>query len=201
MIHRFAISKMLINIADIYDQEALVPGGMAEAALGDASDQHHLAAFLELAGEVGAGAGILALAAAGGSFAAPAADAPADALLPLAPVNAMMYAAEVHYSFTPRSRSTSPRVRSCCKPRMVAFTKLMGFDEPCTLVRMLRMPQACNTSRTPGPAFTPVPGPAGTKITLLAPYWPITRCGMLSPRSDTFFESRSDSWPSFSAFS
>ena len=43
------------------------------------------------------------------------------------------------------------------------------------------MPQAWSTSRTPGPAFTPVPGPAGTRMTRLAPNWPTTRCGMVSP--------------------
>ena len=44
---------------------------------------------------------------------------------------------------------------------MVALTRLIGLVLPCTLVRMLVMPQAWSTSRTPGPALTPVPGPAG----------------------------------------
>ena len=38
---------------------------------------------------------------------------------------------------------------------------------PCTLVRMLRTPATSSTSRTPGPALTPVPGPAGTRMTRL----------------------------------
>ncbi len=63
------------------------------------------------------------------------------------------------------------------------------------------MPQACSTSRTPGPAFTPVPGPAGTMITLLAPYLPMTRCGIVLPRIETFFERATLPSPSLMAFS
>ena len=44
------------------------------------------------------------------------------------------------------------------------------------------MPAASSTSRTPGPALTPVPGPAGTRTTRLAPNLPTTRCGIVSPR-------------------
>ena len=66
---------------------------------------------------------------------------------------------------------------------MVALTRLIGLVLPCTLVRMLRMPQHSSTSRTPGPALTPVPGPAGTRTTRLAPYLPMTRWGIVSPWS------------------
>jgi hypothetical protein len=65
---------------------------------------------------------------------------------------------------------------------MVALTRLIGLVLPCVLVRILRMPHASSTSRTPGPALTPVPGPAGTRMTRLAPYRPTTRCGIVSPR-------------------
>ena len=51
---------------------------------------------------------------------------------------------------------------------MVALTRLIGFVLPCTLVRMFRTPQASSTSRTPGPALTPVPGPAGAGSSRLA---------------------------------
>src|SRR5260370_606978 len=34
---------------------------------------------------------------------------------------------------------------------------------------MLRMPHSSSTSRTPGPALTPVPGPAGARDALLPP--------------------------------
>ena len=64
---------------------------------------------------------------------------------------------------------------------MVALTRLIGLVLPCILVRMLWMPHASSTSRTPGPALTPVPGPAGTRTTRLAPKRPMTRCGIVSP--------------------
>ena len=37
------------------------------------------------------------------------------------------------------------------------------------------MPQASQTARTAAPAITPVPGPAGTRITWAAPKWPFDR--------------------------
>src|SRR5205807_4251225 len=107
----------------------------------------------------------------------------------------------VTHSATPRRRATSSRVRNWSSPWMVALTRLIGLVLPCTLVRMLVIPQAWSTSRTPGPAFTPVPGPAGTRITLLAPYLPITRCGMVLPRSEIFLVRWMLPSPSLIAFS
>ena len=122
----------------------LVPGGVAEAALRDAAEQRHLAAFEQAAGHLGAGAGVLAL-------------VPRLAVLPC-PVPmprptrffslrlwtpaGERWSGPLRVS-TPRSRATSSRVRSCSRPSMVALTRLSGLVLPCTLVRMLRMPQAC----------------------------------------------------------
>ena len=64
---------------------------------------------------------------------------------------------------------------------MVALTRLVGLVEPKLLVRMSRMPQASHTARTAAPAITPVPGPAGTRITWAAPKWPLTVCGIDGP--------------------
>ncbi len=57
---------------------------MAEAALGNAAEQRHLAAFEGPVGHLGAGAGVLAFAAARGGLAVAAAGAAADAFLALA---------------------------------------------------------------------------------------------------------------------
>src|SRR5262249_48942561 len=86
------------------DQEDAVPGGVAEAALGDAPEQRHLAALEQLARHVGAGAGPLALAAARGRLAVAAARTPADPLLALALGDALVNGAEVHYRVTPLRR-------------------------------------------------------------------------------------------------
>src|SRR6516225_594053 len=127
-----------------------VPGGVAEAALGDAAEQLHLSALEQRGRLLGAGAGPLALGAARGSLAVAAADAAADALLLAQLVNADVYLTEVHYRVTPRKRATSSRVRSCISPSMVALTRLIGLELPCTLVKMLWMPAISSTSRTPG---------------------------------------------------
>src|SRR5262249_2315693 len=111
LVDRIAGGKVFVDVADIHDDEVLIKRTMAETAFGDAANQHHLAAFFELTRQAGTGTGVLALAAARRGLAHPAADAPADSLLWLAPVNTAMYGAQVHYSFTPRSRSTSPRVQ------------------------------------------------------------------------------------------
>src|SRR5262249_46617147 len=137
----------------------------------------------------------------GGGLAVAAADAAADALLLLALVDAVVDGAEVHYRFTPRRRATSSRVRSSSRPWIVALTRLIGLVLPCVLVRMLWMPHASSTSRTPGPALTPVPGPAGTRMTRLPPKRPMTRCGMVSPLSWIFRCRLSVSWASLVAFS
>src|SRR5262249_54940454 len=190
-----------VQVGDVDDRVHLAEAVVVEAALRGAAEQRHLAALEERAEHLGARAGVLALAAAAGGLAVARAGAPADALLLLALVDALGEVGQVHYSFTPRRRATSSRVRSIIRPAMVALTRLIGLVLPWVFVRILRMPQACNTSRTPGPALTPVPGPAEIRITRLAPKRPITRCGMVSPRIDTRFCRLSVSWPSFSAFS
>src|SRR5262249_53671404 len=183
---------------DVHDGVLLGPGGVAEPALRPPAVQRHLPALEQPAREPRAGAGVLALHAEAGRLALPGADAPADAPLELSLLDAGGNAGEVHdrcalfvcpgeaargfagsslQIATPRRRTTSSFVRSWSRPLMVALTRFSGFVLPWTFVRMLVMPQACSTSRTPGPAFTPVPGPAGTMITRLAPYLPPTRCG------------------------
>src|SRR5690348_18146641 len=57
---------------------------------------------------------------------------------------------------------------------MVALTRFIGLMLPWVWVRMVRMPHAASTSRTPGPDLTPVPGPAGTRITRLPPKRPLS---------------------------
>src|SRR5262249_31371412 len=151
------------------------------------AEQRHLAAFEILGGLLGARTGPLAFVAAAGGLAMPAADTSAHTFLLLHLVPAMVDGGQVHYRFTPPSRATSSLSRSIKSPRMVALTRLMGLVLPCVLVRIFLMPHASSTSRTPGPALTPVPGPAGTRMTRLEPNWPITRCGIVSPFKDTFF--------------
>ena len=93
---RVAVVEDRAEVADVDRQEMTVPGGMAEAAFGDAAEKLHLAAFKERGGLLGAGAGPLALAAARRGLAVSAARTPADALLFLALVNAVMNGAKVH---------------------------------------------------------------------------------------------------------
>src|SRR5262249_26959616 len=200
-IDRGAVGEVLVEIADIDHVIVLVPGGMTEAALGDAAEQLHLAAFKQLRRLLGAGTGPLALAAARRRLAVAAARSAADALLAPQLVNAVVNGRKVHYRVTPRRRATSSRVRSCDNPSMVALTRLMGLLLPCTFVRMLWMPHTSSTSRTPGPALTPVPGPAGTRMTRLPPKRPMTRCGMVSPLRETRLRRLSASWASLVAFS
>ena len=57
------------------------------------------------------------------------------------------------------------------KPLKVAFTRLCGFDDPRDLVRISWIPTASQIARTGPPAITPVPGEAGFKSTLPAPYF------------------------------
>ena len=66
---------------------------------------------------------------------------------------------------------------------MVALTRLIGLVLPWILVRMLLMPAGLEHVADAGPALTPVPGPAGTMMTRLPPNRPMTRCGIVSPRS------------------
>src|SRR5262249_60022099 len=200
-VHGRPLVEGLVEVADVDDVVVPVPAGVAEAALGDAAEQRHLAALEDRRGVAGAGAGPLALVAAGGGFAHAAARAAADALLAGPLVDALVYGAQVHYRVTPRRRATSSRVRSASSPSMVALTRLIGLVLPWVLVRMLRMPQASRTSRTPGPALTPVPGPAGTRMTRLPPKRPTMRCGIVSPFIWTLTWPLSRFWASSEAFS
>src|SRR4051794_9585884 len=193
--------EQLVDVADVDHVELPGEHPVREAPLGDAAEQRGLAADEGDARQPGPGAGELALGPAAAGLAVPRADAAADPLLELALLAAGVYVGQVHYSSTPRSRPTSSRVRSCIRPSRVALTRLIGFVLPCVLVRMFLMPQAARTSRTPGPAFTPVPGPAGTRMTRLPPYRPTTRCGMLCPRRLTRFCRLTLASPSLRAFS
>src|SRR5262249_28136355 len=151
------------EVADVDDRLRLIPGGVAEPTLRDAAAQRRLAPLEQPPRHARPRAGVLALGPEPGGLALPGADPAADPPLELPLLDAGRNLREVHYRATPRSRATSSRVRSCKSPLMVAFTRLIGLVLPCTLVRMLVIPQAWSTSRTPGPAFTPVPGPAGTR--------------------------------------
>src|SRR6185436_2816695 len=86
------------EVADVDDVVDVGPGGLAEAALRHAAEERHLAALEGEGRLLGAGAGVLALAAAAGGLAVPAADAAADALLLLALLDALVDGAEVHES-------------------------------------------------------------------------------------------------------
>src|SRR5262249_29182266 len=81
-----------------------VPGAVAEPALRRAAIERRLAALEQGLEHLRPGAGVLALAAAGGGLAVAGADAPADPLLPLARLDALVYGAQVHQIVTPRSR-------------------------------------------------------------------------------------------------
>src|SRR3954470_10561709 len=65
----------------------------------------------------------------------------------------------------PRSSATSSGLRSCCRPVIVAFTRLIGFCEPSDFDRMSCRPASSSTARTPPPAMTPVPAEAGLSST------------------------------------
>src|SRR5712692_7503940 len=91
LIDRGAVVKSFVQVAHIDDVKVLGPGGMTKAALGDAAEKRHLAAFEGLRRHVGAGTRVLPLAAARGRLAVTAADAAADALLVLSLVNTLMH--------------------------------------------------------------------------------------------------------------
>src|SRR5207302_2013574 len=99
----------------------------AEAALGAATKERHLAAFEECAEKLGAGGGVLALAATAAGLAVARARPAADALLLLELGDARLNGFQVHQRVTPRSRCTSSRVRNSIRPAMVAFTRLSGL--------------------------------------------------------------------------
>src|SRR5262249_60486119 len=90
-VHGVAVLEVGVEVADVDDVVVLVPGGVAEAALGDAAEQLHLAALEHHRGLLGTGAGPLALGAARGGLAVAAADAAADALLLAVFVHADVY--------------------------------------------------------------------------------------------------------------
>src|SRR5262249_21151198 len=85
-----AVVECFVKVADIDDEKASCPGSLAEAALGDAAEKLHLAAFEERGRLLGAGAGPLALTAACAGLAVARARTAADALLALQLVNAVM---------------------------------------------------------------------------------------------------------------
>src|SRR5262249_788750 len=101
LVDRLAFLERLVEVADVDDVEGAVPGGVAEAAFGDAAEQLHLPALEQRRRLLGAGAGPLTLAAARGRLAVAAADAAADALLALELVNAGVNAGQVHSMVTP----------------------------------------------------------------------------------------------------
>src|ERR1700694_1128846 len=78
-----AVRERLVQVADVDNQKTARPRGIAEASLGDSPKQGHLAAFEHADWHIGAGAGPLPLAAAGGRLAVAAARAPANALFAL----------------------------------------------------------------------------------------------------------------------
>src|SRR5262249_42005715 len=91
-----AVLECLVEIADIHDVILLVPAFVGEAALGNAAEERHLAAFERERGLLGAGAGVLALAAARRRLAVARARPAADALLAPTRRDAMMYGGQVH---------------------------------------------------------------------------------------------------------
>src|SRR5262249_15969088 len=98
------------QVADVHHVILLVPAGVAEAALGDAAEQRHLAALERPVRLLGAGAGVLALAAARRRLAVTPADAAAAALLLPAVGNALMYGRKVHLVVSnPKSECRNPK--------------------------------------------------------------------------------------------
>src|SRR5262245_42465085 len=92
---------------------------MAEAALGDAAEERHLAAFEGPAWFLGAGAGPLALAAARAGFAHAGAGPAADAFLARLFVDAVMYRGQIHSAahFPSALRFRAPIVLRSAKPQ------------------------------------------------------------------------------------
>ena len=102
---------------------------VVEAALGNAADQRHLTAFENGQGIV-TGAGALALVAFAGRLAQARADAATEPLARLVAMDVLMNFVQIHDNDTPRSRSTSDCVRSCCNASMAALARLCGLLEP-----------------------------------------------------------------------
>src|SRR5262249_41430345 len=157
------------------------------AALGNPAKERHLAAFEQPATHLSASAGPLAFAAARGRLTVTAARTAADALLTLVLVNALMHGGQVHYSGTPLRRATSSGVRRRKSTRRVVCNRLIGWGPPPALAKIWRAPRASRPPRPPGPVLTRFPGPAGTRTTLLLPYLPMTRWGIVASRIWIFF--------------
>src|ERR1019366_9570400 len=86
-----AVVERLIDIADVNYVKFLIPGFVGEPSLGDTAEKRHLAAFEGEARILGAGSRVLALGAARGGLAMPAARSTADALFSWALGDAVMY--------------------------------------------------------------------------------------------------------------
>src|SRR5262249_653539 len=91
-----AVVEAPLEVANVDDQVIPGPGSLAETALRNTAEERHLAALEARVKDLGARAGILALAAAARGLAVPAADATANALLELALVNAQVHRAQIH---------------------------------------------------------------------------------------------------------
>src|SRR5262249_15476638 len=85
-----------VDVAHVDDVVVLAPGVLAEAALGQAAEQRRLTALEQGTEDLGAGARVLALAAAAGRLAVAAADAAPDPLLGPALGDALVYLTEIH---------------------------------------------------------------------------------------------------------
>src|SRR5207253_1480149 len=64
LVHGVPVGEAGVEVADVDDEERLGPGGVGEAALGDAAEERHLAALEVELRVAGAGAAPLALVAA-----------------------------------------------------------------------------------------------------------------------------------------
>src|SRR5262249_29318547 len=127
LIDHIPIGKGFVQGADVNNMKLAIPSAMAKTALWDAAKQRHLSALKRWRRHVGAGTGVLALAAARGRLAVAAANTPTNSLLAFQLMHAVMDGRQIHYKVTPRNRATSSRVRNRSKPSMVALTRLMGF--------------------------------------------------------------------------
>src|SRR4029450_3768035 len=110
------------------------------------------------------------------SFALPAPAPTAAAALCLATVTG-----DISARSRPRASATSWGRRSCFRPATVAWTMLIGLEDPSDLERTSETPAASSTARTGPPAMTPGPGEAGLSRTRPAPSAPRTSCGMVVP--------------------
>ncbi len=168
---------------------------VVETALGQATDEGHLAA-LKAETDAAAGAGFLALVALAAGLAVAAALAATETLgpvlgagtgfesvkshkkrrlersrrgpLPSVPPNGRVDAAfsdRCRPGLIPRSFIASSRERSWLRASSVALTTLAWLPDPSDFASTSLMPAASTTARTPPPAITPVPGDAGRSST------------------------------------